>query len=189
MPYISKDDVKKIREQIKREFINFKFSVTCKNYSTVHVSILEGNINLLKNESKEHEQVNQYYIESHYNDMPEARKMFNRIIEIIKTIAPIGKGHDDSDYGYIPSYYITLEVGTWNKPYNIKINNKKEAIKTNKVLLLDNNNINKETFKQGYKVYYRVDNKIYNSKNELLNEVQAKFINNLIDKNILKKVS
>lgn len=75
MPYIDTDTVKQIRNKIKTEFGNdFQISVRREHSSTVNVTFLSGCINLIKdlNSNRRHEQVNEYYIEEHYKDMPEA---------------------------------------------------------------------------------------------------------------------
>ena len=46
MGYITKEQVKKIREDLKASFPEFKFSVTNKDYSSVNVVILTAPIEL-----------------------------------------------------------------------------------------------------------------------------------------------
>lgn len=112
MPFIAPETVKEIRQRIKKEFPKFKFSVTTKNYSTVLIHILEGPIDF----GKLHEQVNPYYIKEHYQG--QAKEVLQKIYDI----ANKGNGTEnlDGDYGAIPSFYVRIIIGEWDKPYVIK---------------------------------------------------------------------
>lgn len=112
MPYIEKELVSEFRNRIKKAYPGFKFSITRQNYSTVSVDILSGPIDF----GTEYTQVNHYYIENHYEG--EARKVLEGIKAILS--GSLGESTWDSDYGYIPTYYIRINIGCWDKPYIVK---------------------------------------------------------------------
>lgn len=120
MPYISPKRVKEIRNVIKTKYPKFKFSITLNHYSSIHIDILSGPIQMIITEQrpgKGYEQVNQYYIADHYEKFPEVRD----ILLDIYNIANEGNGTEviDGDYGRIPHYYINMAIGRWDKPYTI----------------------------------------------------------------------
>jgi hypothetical protein len=111
MPYITKETVKQKREQLKKAFPDFKFSIIRHHGSTLKVHILEAPVNLA--ESTGEEQVNHYYIKSHYQG--EKREILRKIADIM--LAGEESAHYDADYGYIPNFYVSLSIGDWDKPF------------------------------------------------------------------------
>jgi len=111
MPYIEKEEVKERRKLLKKEFPNFKFSIVREHYSTIVVSILESPFAI----EKDCEQVNHFYIKEHYKDNPELCETLLKIKNIINngnyTVV------NDGDYGAVPSFYISISFGKWDKPY------------------------------------------------------------------------
>ena len=118
MAYISAEEVKKIREKIKKEFKNFKFSITKEHSMTVNVDILEGDIDfyecLTEKEYYENRkdrlyiQVNEYHIDKHFTG--EVMKMLLRIKHIITS----SKSHYDRNFGDMGADY-----ADFNYFYNI----------------------------------------------------------------------
>ena len=106
MAYISSENVAQKRKQIKAAFPGYKFSITRNNSSGICVDILAGPI---------YQQVNTFYIKEHYAAKPALQKLLLGIYEI----AAAGKttGDYDSDYGFIPSFYVNISIGTWSKDY------------------------------------------------------------------------
>jgi hypothetical protein len=47
MPYISTDETKLIRNNLKKKFPEFKFSVTTEHHSTLRIVILSGPLELV----------------------------------------------------------------------------------------------------------------------------------------------
>jgi hypothetical protein len=121
MAYISTEEIKVMREALKNEFNGknnrkLKFSITRQHYSTVVVSIMEGNLDF----KVENHQVNPYYFDHQiWKDQPEALAVLKRISEIVNGIKKeenrnAGDPYADySDY----NYYFNLHVGKWDKPY------------------------------------------------------------------------
>jgi hypothetical protein len=115
MPYISSDRVKEIRNELKREFPNFKMSITCRHNHEVSVVIRSSPLQF----NSDNFQVNPYWLEQHWaEENPQAYDVFSRMVKIMNsgnyTVV------EDSDYGSIPKFYINLQVGDWNRPYVTK---------------------------------------------------------------------
>jgi hypothetical protein len=83
MAYINKEHVKQIRESLKKEFPEIKFSVRKGNHSSVHVTILKSPYNfsdLPHYRTNCSTSVNHFYVPDCVH-----RRMFEKIITIIKT--------------------------------------------------------------------------------------------------------
>jgi hypothetical protein len=119
MPYISTDQVKEIRNSLKKKFPNWKFSVR-KDNSSVRVSVLSSPLAFPANSDypKLYRDVNHYYIEDGFQLFPKWVKALVKIKDIVggnqKTL------YMDSDYGNIPNYYYNLSIGSYEKPYTQK---------------------------------------------------------------------
>ena len=125
MAYIGKEDVKAIREELKATFPKFKFGVRKRDWNQVTVTVKEGPTDFSDcfRGDDGYAQINQYHTQM-YGDH---QAFFDAIHKIIKT-APIkgegywkGKGWYDksdamTDY-FDTAYYISMNVGEWNKPY------------------------------------------------------------------------
>tara|TARA_R100000789_G_scaffold43945_1_gene45137 strand:+ start:430 stop:858 length:429 start_codon:yes stop_codon:yes gene_type:complete len=121
--YITTEETKQIRNKLKEEFPNLKFSVSkgYGNYS-VNVAIVKGDVDFRdirwygrRGNNKYHIPINQY----HLYQYKEHEELFEKILNIIKT-APDRKWFDHSnsqiDY-FCTAYYIDLSVGNWKNPY------------------------------------------------------------------------
>lgn len=121
MAYISAQDVKAIREELKAAFPKWKFSVRKGSGSlSVDVSILQGTASF---EGKDYAQVNQYWIDSHWTDA-EDRMVLNKINEIMHNAPgrrdPSRKFFDHSDAMtdyFHTAFYTHLSIGQWDKKY------------------------------------------------------------------------
>lgn len=111
MPHIEVSKVAEIRTELKRQFPEFKFSVTREHYTVLNVAILSGSLNF----SKPYEQVNQYYIEKNYEDQPEVKKVLLKVNEICSREERIE--FNDADYGSVPNFYIHISIGRYDKPF------------------------------------------------------------------------
>lgn len=118
MPYITTERVKEIRQELKKVFPNFKFSVTREHHSTVNVSVLSAPFNLLPDEEVKYESVNQYYISEHYKEIPQKKEVLEKIFSIMDAGNKIM--FEDGDYGSIPQFYTHLSIGKWNQPFQVK---------------------------------------------------------------------
>ena len=121
MAYITAEDVKAIRQELKAEFPKWKFSVRKGSGSlSVDVNILQGTAAF---EGKDYQQVNQYWIKDHWQDEDD-QKVLLKINEIMHN-AP-GRANADrkffdhsdamTDY-FHTAFYTHLSIGQWNKKY------------------------------------------------------------------------
>jgi len=138
MAYVNKEDVKAIRNELKKQFPNIKFSVTKDHSSSVQITLVSGDIDFYDGSLDTFDkysqtirpftgstQINQYH--THFYGIH--KDLFDKIYEIAKT-APIngegyhkGKGWFDesdsmTDY-FHTAYYINISVGKWDKNYEV----------------------------------------------------------------------
>lgn len=130
MGYISKDQVKKIREDLKAAFPNFKFSVVMRDYSSVNVIILSAPIELRTDTTKTYESVNLYWLETHCKEHPALLEVLTKISDIMDQFQ--GEPYETSDYGMQPTYYTNLSIGNWEKPFQVT-EKKSKLSKTSKI--------------------------------------------------------
>jgi hypothetical protein len=123
MAYISADDVKAIRTELKQAFPNWKFGVRKGSGSlSVDVTILQGDVDFSENLHNGYTQVNQYWIDSHWANL-EAREALKRINEIMHNAPGRAGGkkfYDNSDAMtdyFDTAFYTHLSIGAWNKNY------------------------------------------------------------------------
>jgi hypothetical protein len=138
MAYISAEDVKAIRTELKQAFPSWKFSVRKGAGSlSVDVTVQQGDIDFIevycakgvdateagwarKNRSV---QINQYWINDHWGHDVAARDALNRINEIMHNAPGRAGGQvffDESDAMidyFHTAFYTHLSIGSWNKPY------------------------------------------------------------------------
>lgn len=110
MPHISKEKVQEIRKEIKAQFPSMKFSVT-NDGSGVCVALMKS-----KFELPEYRQLNHYYLEQS-GISEEAINVFKKVLEIINGVEAQRELTYDSDYGSVPTFYINIHIGKWNKAH------------------------------------------------------------------------
>lgn len=134
MAYINAEEVKAIREALKARFPKYKFSARKGSGSlSVDVTIKQGPVDFIEDYLKDatpgsnadyirksgNIQVNQYWYEDHFG--AEAAEVIGEVIKIIKT-APARGWYDRSDIQtdyFDTAFYIHLNIGEWNKPYQV----------------------------------------------------------------------
>ena len=119
MAYINKDQVKQIRESLKKEFPEIKFSVRKENHSSVHVTILKSPYNF---SDLPHYRPDSATSVNHFR-VPDCvhRRLFEKILMIIKTGSDrtwFDKSDSMTDYFHV-AFYIHLYVGHWEKGYEM----------------------------------------------------------------------
>jgi hypothetical protein len=121
MPYISKEETKAIRNEIKAAFPGYKFSISMSNNMALKISVLSGPIELISNPTENlsrNENINEYYYEEHYANEPEKLEFLKKLVAIAyRNVATVTH---DVDYGAIPNYYVNLSIGSWDRPYEVK---------------------------------------------------------------------
>lgn len=108
MAYINAQETAQIRNALKAAFPTIKFSVRKEHHSSLHVSVVKGDLDLQDG------QINQYYL-----DKTSHPEFWNQVLEIIKTGSDrkwFDESDSQTDYFHI-AFYINLRVGEWNKPY------------------------------------------------------------------------
>ena len=128
MAYISKEDVTAIRNELKATFPKFTFGVRKMHGGSngVDVTIKAGPTDFsdcFRANDNGHAQINQY----HTHMYGEQKDFFDAIHKIIRTAPIKGEGYwknkgwyDNSDAMtdyFDTAYYISMNVGSWNKPY------------------------------------------------------------------------
>ena len=137
MAYISTDDVKHIRNSLKKELPQFKFSVVRDHHSSVSINLMKGPAfkdweynDRYTGETKvgslndgEHHQINEYHLEDFYGK--DNAKILGKVSEIAYTAPGLAGGKEyynnndiQSDY-FDVAYYVSISVGKWNKDYEI----------------------------------------------------------------------
>ena len=117
MPYISTEEVRKIRNALKENVPECKFSVKCQHKSSVCVTILKSKLDMLK-ASEDYVDINPYhYKEQDYSDV--LKSLFTKIYSVIDEAHPNKIISNDADYGSIPNYYLNLQIGNYKKPYEM----------------------------------------------------------------------
>jgi len=138
MPFISTEEVARKRNELKKEFPNYKFSVTKKN-STINVVVIESPIELRikhtdpNSEFSNYEQVNVFWIEDTYKEYPEILKVLQKIYSIIND--KNGVLVEDGDYGTVPNFYTSISIGSFDKPFSV-VTKKVRKTRTKKVEII-----------------------------------------------------
>lgn len=115
MPYISTDLTKKIRQELKKEFPEYRFSVRNRNHTGISVTILKAPFELRTDPSNTYESVNHYHIDKYYDG--EAKTVLTTILQILNQYN--GTEHESVDYGSIPKYYVRLSIGSFERPFEV----------------------------------------------------------------------
>lgn len=113
MAYITKDEVKNVREQLKKAFPKFKFSVSGGNSSSLNVAIMSGPEDFSEVLGRwKYTDLNQY----HLYQYGRFEKLFEKIIKVMKSQNWFDDSDSMTDY-FHTAYYLHLSIGKWNKPY------------------------------------------------------------------------
>jgi len=120
MAYISAQDVKAIREELKQQFPRWKFSVRKGSGSlSVDVNIMQGTCAF---EGRDYAQVNQYWIKDHWQDADDQKALI-QINEIMHNAPGRAGGRvyfDESDAMtdyFHTAFYTHLSIGQWDRKY------------------------------------------------------------------------
>lgn len=135
MAYISTNEVKEVRKALKEKFgKNIKFSVTRDHYSSIRVSIMEGVMDFYNDGDMDHTdkyngkvhkfdghtQVNHY----HTHFYGKFASLFDDIKSVCHTAPANAEGgreyYDNSDAMidyFDTAFYVSINVGKWDKPY------------------------------------------------------------------------
>jgi hypothetical protein len=117
MPYITTEQVAAKRAELKKAFPEYKMSITRVHGSTISVHIMEGPIALLNKDGNTY--VNEFYVDQHFEG--ESHRVISGIVNICRQSQRVLV--EDGDYGTVPTFYVSVEIGKWDKAYSIKANN------------------------------------------------------------------
>ena len=136
MAYITAEDVNHIRVALKKEFPQYKFSVTRDHWLGVNINFMKGprfaefesfdryNHKTTIENLDGHHQINHFHLENFYGK--ENAKILGKVSEIAHTAPGLAGGKKyynnndiQSDY-FDVAYYVSISVGKWNKDYEIK---------------------------------------------------------------------
>jgi hypothetical protein len=113
MAYISKDEVKNVREMLKKEFPKFKFAVAGGNSNSLSVSIMKGPEDFSEITDKwSNASINEF----HLYQYGRFEKLFAKMLKVMKSQNWFDESDSMTDYFHI-AYYLHLSIGKWNKPY------------------------------------------------------------------------
>ena len=128
MAYISAEDVKAIRNELKQEFPKFKFAVR-KGSGSLSVDVVIQKATFAFEDAfdksfqgKRYAQVNQYWIPQHFTDMEE-QAFLTKVNEIMHNAPGRAGGkvyfdHSDAMTDYFhTAFYTHLSIGQWDKEY------------------------------------------------------------------------
>jgi len=112
MAYITTEEVKEIRNKLKAKFPGVKFSIVREHYSTVRCCIMVSPFEF----ENPHMSLNHYpmWLKDHHKGKP----YLNFLVAVAEILMENEKTvSHDADYGSIPNFYVTLQVGQWNNPH------------------------------------------------------------------------
>ena len=116
MAYISTEEVKVIREELKKNFpsrLGWKLSIVRRDYLSLSISIIQAPFELRNDQNNAYEPVNQYWIESRENtqSIPPLKKIFE-----IANKNNYNRSDVQSDY-FDVGYYLNISIGHFGKPF------------------------------------------------------------------------
>lgn len=113
MAYISVEEVKNVREQLKKEFPKFKFSVSGGSSLELKVAIMKGPEDFSElTKDWSNPTINEY----HLHNYGKFEKLFEKILKVMKSQDWFDESDSMTDYFHI-AYYVNLSIGKWNKKY------------------------------------------------------------------------
>ena len=119
MAYISQQDKKDLAPGIKAVLNKYgmKGSIAIKHHSSLVVNLQSGPIDF---DMDGYTSVNVYHIDRHYTGI--VRDFLNELVKAMKGTKWFDKSDIMTDY-FHTAYYININVGKWNKPYVLDIEN------------------------------------------------------------------
>lgn len=130
MAYINAEETRSIRNALKAKYPakdGWKFSVRNSNHTSVHVSIMKAPLKFTPKErgpgvrdllAENVEVVGRWGINHHHLYTYNHSEVLEDILNVINTADKqnFDKSDIQSDYFHV-GFYVTMEVGTWEKPY------------------------------------------------------------------------
>lgn len=116
MAYMNQDKKAKIAAKMKPVLRKYglKGSLSVHNHSSITLTIKSGPIDF----GGDHVQVNPYWLDDHYKDRPKALAALKEIKEAMLAADYYDRSDAQVDY-FDTAYYYNINVGRWNKPYEV----------------------------------------------------------------------
>ena len=121
MAYIRTEEVREIRNALKEQFPNLKFSVKKQHYSSIKVSIKKGDIDfsdIMRDFG--YADINHYHL-GQYGSHQHLLEKIDKVIKKAPALAEGGREWYDrsdamTDY-FDTAFYYNISIGDYNKPY------------------------------------------------------------------------
>ena len=113
MAYMNKEHAREIRNNLKKEFPNFKFSVKINHHSSISISLMKSPLNFDQDIALSgfgYIQLNHYYLERYSHS-----DILKRIKDIVNE-----KNWDESNIQFDHfdvGFYVNMNIGQYDKPY------------------------------------------------------------------------
>jgi hypothetical protein len=119
MAYISQKDKAELAPGIKRVLKKYgvKGSIAIKHHMSLVVNLQSGPIDF---DMDDYTLVNVYHIDRHYTGV--AKQFLNELLTAMKGTKWFDKSDIMTDY-FHTAYYCNVNVGRWNKPYLLDVEN------------------------------------------------------------------
>lgn len=116
MAYMNQEKKAKIAAAMKPVLKKYKLKGTLSvhNHSSISLNIKSGAIDFGGNDI----QVNPYWLDDHYKDRPLALKALKEIKQALMAAEYYDESDAQTDY-FNTAYYFHINVGRWNKPYQL----------------------------------------------------------------------
>jgi hypothetical protein len=116
MAYMDQVKKAKIAAAMKPVLKKYKLkgSLSVHNHSSISLNIKAGAIDFGGNDI----QVNPYWLDDHYKDRPQALKALKEIKQALMAADYYDESDAQTDY-FNTAYYFHINVGCWNKPYQL----------------------------------------------------------------------
>ena len=122
MAYISQADKAELAPAIKAVLKKYgmKGSIAIKHHFSLVVNIQSGPLDFDHTHGDGYTQVNTYNIDRHYTGI--AKQFLNELVKAMKGTKWFDRSDIMTDYFHV-AYYCEINIGKWNKPYVLDIEN------------------------------------------------------------------
>ena len=122
MAYVSQNDKKELSVGIKKVLKKYgmKGNIGVKNHMSLYVDVMEGPIDFDFSHGEGYSQVNTYWIDDHYKGI--AKQFLNELLAEMKGTKYYNNDNAQFDH-FDRSHYTDINIGKWNKPYKLDIEN------------------------------------------------------------------
>ena len=122
MAYVSQNDKKELAVGIKKVLKKYgcKGNIGVKNHMSLYVDVMEGPIDFKHTHGDGYTQVNTYWIDDHWSGV--AKDFLNELLTEMKGKKYFNNDDIQTDY-FCRSHYTDINIGKWNKPYKLDIEN------------------------------------------------------------------